>query len=410
MALLGERIKNAWNVFLGRDYANAFINYGVSSGINPSRPRFTMGNAKTIVSTIFNRIAVDCSTISINHVRLNDEGNFVEIIDDSLNRVLTRDANIDQTGRALIRDIVISMLDEGVIAVVPFETDVDPMKTDSYQILKARTAKILQWYPHHIQVEIYDEDSGLKRQKILEKRICVIVENPFYTIMNEPNSIAQRLLRVLNQLDRTNEQNSAGKLDLIVQLPYVIKESAKRVQAEQRRKDIEAQLTGSQYGIAYIGGTEKIIQLNRSLENNLWEQAKDLTVQLYNQLGLSEEIFNGTADDKTMTNYMTGTIEPILSAIVEEMNRKWLSKTAVTQKQAIRFFNDPFRIVPVTQLAEIVDKFTRNEIMSSNEFRSKLGLKPSDDPKADELRNSNLNHPDEEGTTDTVVEEILSKK
>lgn len=410
MALLGERIKNAWNVFLGRDYTNASINYGVSSGINPSRPRFTRGNAKTIVSTIFNRIAVDCSTISINHVRLNDEGNFVEIIDDSLNRVLARDANIDQTGRALIRDIVISMLDEGVIAVVPFETDVDPMKTDSYQILKARTAKILQWYPHHIQVEIYDEDSGLKRQKILEKRICVIVENPFYTIMNEPNSIAQRLLRVLNQLDRTNEQNSAGKLDLIVQLPYVIKESAKRVQAEQRRKDIEAQLTGSQYGIAYIGGTEKIIQLNRSLENNLWEQAKDLTVQLYNQLGLSEEIFNGTADDKTMTNYMTGTIEPILSAIVEEMNRKWLSKTAVTQKQAIRFFNDPFRIVPVTQLAEIVDKFTRNEIMSSNEFRSKLGLKPSDDPKADELRNSNLNHPDEEGTTDTVVEEILSKK
>lgn len=409
MATINGRLKNAWNAFMGRDPTGVFsyAELGQSSGINPSRIRLIRGNAKSIVSSVYNQIAVDCSSININHVRLNEDGRFVEVIDDDLNRVLTREANIDQTGRQLIRDIVISLLDEGVIAVVPFETDIDPKDTESYQVLKARTAKIIQWYPKHIKVEIYNEDTGQKVQKILEKRLCAIIENPFFTIMNEPNSIAQRLIRILNQLDRTNEQNSAGKLDLIIQIPYTIKSVAQQMLAKKRKKEIEDQLTGSQYGIAYVDATEKVIQLNRSVENNLWEQAKDLTTQLYNELGFSEAIFNGTADEKTMLNYNNRTIEPILSVIVEEMERKWLSKTAISQRQAIRFFKDPFKLVPVAQLAEIADKFTRNEIMSSNEFRSVIGLKPSDDPKADELRNSNLNHPDEEGKTNTVVEEVI---
>lgn len=407
MPLFNGRLKNAWNAFMGRDPTSLYQYRGYASSINPSRPRLNSGNAKSIMSSIFNQIAVDCSMINIQHVRLDEDKKFKEVIDDSLNRVLTKDANVDQTGRSLIRDCVISMLDEGVVAIVPFEMDVDPKNTDSYQVLAARTAKILQWYPKHIQVEIYNEDTGRKEQLVLEKRICAIIENPFFAIMNEPNSTAQRLIRVLNQLDRTNEQNSAGKLDLIVQLPYVIKGSARKVQAETRRKDIEAQLTGSQYGIAYVDGTEKIIQLNRSVENNLWEQAKDLMQQLFNQLGFSESIFNGTADEKTILNYNNRTIEPILSAITEEMDRKWLSKTAQSQGQSIRFYKDPFKLIPVAQLAEIADKFTRNEIASSNEFRAIIGMKPSSDPKADELRNSNLNHPDEEGKTDTVVEEVV---
>lgn len=395
MPTLSERLKNGWNAFLGRDPTTVYPNYGISSSLNPSRPRLIKGNIRNVVSSVYNKISVDCSAININHVRVDSDGNYVETIDDSLNRVLSKEANIDQTGRALVRDIVLSMLDEGVVAVVPYEMDIDPRDTESYKVLKARTGRILQWYPQHVRVELYNDLTGMKDQLMVEKRICPIIENPFFEIMNEPNSTAQRLMRVLSQLDRTNEDNSSGKLDLIIQLPYALKSDAQMVRAENRRKNIDDQLTGSQHGIAYVDATEKIVQLNRPLENNLWEQAKELTEQLFNELGFSASIFDGSADEVTMLNYNNRTIEPIMSAIVEEMDRKWLSKTAQTQQQAIRFFKDPFKLVPVAKLAEIADKFTRNEIMSSNEIRSVIGMKPSDDPKANELRNSNLNHPDE---------------
>lgn len=407
MPSFGERLKNSWNAFLGRDPTKRMVDYGsVYGSINrPDRPYVRMTNLKSIVSSIYNQIAVDCSLINIYHVRLDEENRFKEIIDDSLNRVLTKDANIDQTGRAMIQDAVMSMLDEGVVAIVPTWTDVDPNRTDSYKILELRVGRILEWYPKHVRLELYNDTNGQREQIVLEKSIVAIVQNPFYEIMNQPNSLGKRLTRLLAQLDRTNETNSSGKLDLIIQLPYVIKSDLKRNQAEQRRKDIEAQLTGSQHGIAYTDATEHVIQLNRSVENNLWTQAKEVQEQLFNQLGLCTAIFNGTADEKTLLNYNNRTIEPILTAIVEEMERKWISKTAQTQKQGIRFFKDPFKLVPVQQLAEIVDKLTRNEVMSSNEFRSILGLKPSDDPRANELRNSNLNHPDEKQPTDGVVEE-----
>lgn len=407
MPSFGERLKNSWNAFLGRDPTKRMVDYGsVYGSINrPDRPYVRMTNLKSIVSSIYNQIAVDCSLINIYHVRLDEENRFKEIIDDSLNRVLTKDANIDQTGRAMIQDAVMSMLDEGVVAIVPTWTDVDPNRTDSYKILELRVGRILEWYPKHVRLELYNDTNGQREQIVLEKSIVAIVQNPFYEIMNQPNSLGKRLTRLLAQLDRTNETNSSGKLDLIIQLPYVIKSDLKRNQAEQRRKDIEAQLTGSQHGIAYTDATEHVIQLNRSVENNLWTQAKEVQEQLFNQLGLCTAIFNGTADEKTLLNYNNRTIEPILTAIVEEMERKWISKTAQTQKQGIRFFKDPFKLVPVQQLAEIVDKLTRNEVMSSNEFRSILGLKPSDDPRANELRNSNLNHPDEKQQVDGVVEE-----
>lgn len=407
MPPIGNRLKNAWNAFMGRDPTYPYFNYGQGSGMNMSRPRLIRADLKKIVASVINQIAVDCSSINVNHVRLDENGKYLETIDDDLNRVLTREANIDQTGRVLIRDIVISMLGEGVVAIVPYEMNIDPMNTEAFTVLKARTGRILQWYPAHIRVEVYNDITGRKEELMVEKRICPIVENPFFEIMNEPNSTAQKLMRVLSQLDRTNEQNSSGKLDLIVQLPYPIKSEARRIQANRRRKDIDDQLTGSQHGIAYMDATEKIVQLNRSLENNLWEQAKDLTAQLFNELGFSESIFNGTSDEATMLNYNNRTIEPIMTAIVEEMDRKWLSRTAQTQRQAIRFFKDPFKLVPVAQLAEIADKFTRNEIMTSNEIRSVIGMKPSSDPKADELRNSNLNHPDESGKTETIVEDIV---
>jgi hypothetical protein len=387
-----ERFKSAWNAFMGRDPTIQYVNAGYSYSINPNRPRLSRTNNKSIVSSVYNQIAVDCSSIDVNHVKLGDDGKFKEIIYDQLNDVLNKDANIDQTGRQLIRDVVLSMLDEGCVAVIPYETiGEDPTISDAYTVCKARTAKILEWYPERIRVEAYNDLTGRKEELILDKRICAIIENPFYAIMNEPNSLAQRLTRILGQLDRTNEDNSAGKMDLIVQLPYSLKSGLRKQQAEERRKDIEAQLTGSQYGIAYVDGTEKVIQLNRSVDNNLWEQAKDLQADLFNQLGFSEAIFNGTADEQTMLNYNNRTIEPILVAITEEMERKWISRTARSQKQAIRFFKDPFKLVPVSQIAEIADKFTRNEIMSSNEMRSVIGMKPSDDPKADQLINANLN-------------------
>lgn len=385
-----ERFKSAYNAFMGRAPTSKNIYYGGSS-TRPDRNRHRIQNERSIINSIYNRIAVDCSSIDIKHVRINDKGNYESTINDSLNRVLTLDANIDQTGRALIRDYVYSMLDEGCVALFPTHTENDPELTDAYEIYEARTAKIIEWYPDRIRIEVYNEINGQKTQLVVQKRYVPIVENPFYSIMNEPNSILQRLIRVLNQLDRVNEQSSSEKMDIIIQVPYGMKTEAQLKHAEERRKTIEAQLTNNKYGIAYIDGTEHVIQLNRSIENNLWSQAKDLKEELFAQMGLTMEILNGTADPKTMTNYYSRTIEPILTAIIEEIERKWLSKTAQTQKQAIRFFRDPFKLVPVQDIAEMSDKFTRNEIMTSNEVRSKIGLEPSDDPKADMLINSNLN-------------------
>lgn len=407
MPKLSERFKKGWNAFLGRDPT---YRYQYGSSIRPDRTRFSRTSLRSIVNSIYNRIAVDVSSMNINHVKLDEEGNYKETLNSELNNVLTSEANVDQTGRALIQDIVMSMFDEGCVAVVPIDTDTDPDLTESYKIYSLRTGKIVEWYPFEVRVEVYNEQIGRKQEIVMPKDMTAIIENPFYSIMNEPNSVSQRLMRVLSQLDRSNEESSAGKMDLIVQLPYQIHSKARKIQAEERRMNLEAQLTGSQYGIGYIDGTERVIQLNRSLENNLWTQAKDLTMELYNQLGLTQSIFDGTADEKTLLNYYDRTINPIITAIAEEMQRKWISKTARTQGQAIRFFRDPFKLIPVSQLAEMADKFTRNEIMTSNEVRSVIGLKPSDDPRANELRNSNLNHPDEnQNETNSQTNIDLSK-
>lgn len=406
-----ERLKNVWNAFLGRDptfKTNSFYT-GYATSYNPSKWHSSIGSERSKIRSIFNRVSVDCATVDINHVKLNEEDKFEKIINSSLNRALSKDANIDQTGRQMIRDAVFSMLDEGVVAIVPVVTDGDPNITDSYKVEELRVGKIVEWFPKDVRVDLYNEENGQHEQILLMKRYVAIIENPFYEIMNEPNSTYQRLMRVYRQLDSLNDQASAGKLDLIIQLPYVVKSDARRKQANMRRKEIEAQLTGSQYGIAYTDGTERVIQLNRSLENNLWTQAKELRDELYNELGLSEAIFNGTADEKTMLNYNNRTIEPILSAITEEMERKWISRTAQTQRQAIRFFKDPFKLVPVAQLAEIADKFTRNEVMTSNEIRAVIGMKPSSDPKADKLINSNLNQPEETNSSRFSNETVKSK-
>lgn len=407
MAVIGDRIKNAWNAFMGRDPTPRY--WGGGSSYRPDKSRYNRTNLKSILSSVYNQIAVDCASIDINHVRLDENGRYKETIRSTLNRALTVEANVDQTGRALLKDAVSSMLDEGCVAIVPTVTSANPARTESYKIYELRVGRITEWFPRQVRVELYNEDTGRKETLLFDKSYVAIVENPFYSTMNEPNSTAKRLVRVLNQLDRSNEDQCMNRLDLIIQLPYTIKSDARRRQAEARRKDIEAQLTNSQLGIAYTDGTEHVIQLNRSLENNLWTQAKELQEQLYNELGFSKAIFDGTADEQTMLNYNNRTIEPILSAITEEMERKWISETAMTQGQAIRYFKDPFKLVPVAQLAEISDKFTRNEIMTSNEFRAVIGMKPANDPKADELRNANLNHPDEEGTTSTVVDEVIEK-
>lgn len=402
MSSLVERTKNAWNAFLGRDPTI----YSGGYSYRPDRMRFSITNARSIVASIYNRIAIDVSSAEIVHARLDEDGRYEDTIDSDLNNCLTRSANLDQPSRAFLRDVVMSMFDEGCVAIVPTLTDVNPAYTDSYRIFKMRTARVVEWYPEHVRVSLYREENGRKEEITLSKRFVTIIENPFYSIMNEPNSILQRLTRVLNQIDRTNEENSAGRLDLIVQLPYSLNTDLKQRRAKQRRKDLEEQLTGgSQYGIGYIDGTEHVIQLNRAVENNLWDQAVDLTHQLYNQLGLTQSIFDGTADEKTILNYYDRTIDPILSAITEEMERKWLSKTAISQRQAILYFRDPFKLVPVSQLAEISDKLTRNEILSSNEIRSIIGYKPSRDPHADELRNSNINHPDESKNQDWTEED-----
>ncbi len=398
MPSLGDRLRNAVNAF--RNNENGVFRYrdvGPSYSYRPDRPRFSRGNERTIVTPIFNRMAIDVAAIDIIHVRLDENNRYMEDMKSALNDCLSIEANLDQTGRAFMQDVVMSMIDEGVVAIVPIETSRDPEVTDSYDIYSMRTGKILEWYPAHVKVEVYNERTGRRDTLIRPKRTVGIIENPLYAIVNEQNSITQRLIRKLAILDAIDEQSGSGKLDLIIQLPYVVKGQAKRQQAEQRRKDIEEQLTGSKYGVAYTDGTERITQLNRPVENNLMKQIEYLTSMLYSQLGISQSILDGTADEKTMLNYHSRTIEPIVSAIVDEMKRKFLSKTARTQKQSIMFFRDPFKLVTISELATISDTLTRNEIASSNEMRQKMGWKPSKDPRADELRNKNLSAPSEGG-------------
>ena len=385
-----DRIQRGWNAFRNRDPTQDFRDSGMTYYYRPDRPRFTRGNERSIITSVLNRIALDVSAIDIFHVKLDKNGRFLTTIESGLNNCLTLSANADQTGRAFKQDAVMSMLDEGCVAIVPVDTSIDPNKSDSYQIDTMRVGKIIQWRPQHVQVRLYNEQTGKKEELWLPKRSVAIIENPLYAVMNEPNSTMQRLIKKLALLDVTDEQTASGKLDLIIQLPYVIKTEARRQQAESRRKDIEMQLAGSKYGIAYTDGTERITQLNRSVENNLMKQVEYLTNQLYSQLGITQAILDGTADEKTMLNYYSRTIEPIVSAIVDEMKRKFLTKTARTQRQSIQFFRDPFKLVPVGDIAEIADKFTRNEIMTSNEIRQIVGMRPSNDPKADELRNSNI--------------------
>ena len=387
----GSRLKHAWNAFMNRDptsyYTNAGGNYYVH---RPDRIRLTRGNERSIVTSIYNRIGLDVASIDINHCRLDNDDRFVEIIESGLNSCLNIEANVDQTGRALKQDIVMSMLDEGVVAIVPIDPTMNPSVSGSYDILSMRTGKILEWYPAHVKVKIYNEKKGYYEELILPKNTVGIVENPFYSIMNEPNSTLQRLIRKLNLLDVIDDQSGSGKLDLIIQLPYSIRSQARRQQADERRDQIESQLTNSKYGIAYADATERITQLNRSVDNNLMSQIEYLTSMLYSQLGITQSILDGTADEQTQLNYLTHTVEPILSVIVDEMKRKFLTKTARSQKQTISYFRDPFKLVPVNNIAEIADKFTRNEILTSNEIRQKIGMKPSDDPKADQLVNSNI--------------------
>lgn len=415
---IGSRMKRAWNAFLNRDPTNTKTNFGMGYSYRPDRMHFSRGNERSIVTSIYNRIAMDVAAIDIRHVKIDENERFIEVIRSGLNNCLDVEANLDQTGRAFVQDIVQSMFDEGCIAIVPIDTDDDPNvgMDGSFDILSMRTAKILQWYPEHVQLWVYNEKTGKKEQITLRKRDVAIIENPLYSIVNEPNSTMQRLIRKLNLLDIVDERVSSGKLDLILQLPYVIKSEARRLQAEKRLGQIENQLSGSRYGIAYTDGTERITQLNRPVENNLMSQVEYLTSMLYSQLGITQTIMDGTADDKTMLNYYNRTIEPILSAITGEMKRKFLTKTARSQLQSIEYFRDPFKLVPVSEIAEIADKFTRNEIMSSNEIRQIVGMKPSTDPRADELRNKNLNRdkneiPEEatmlkEETEDSTKEEI----
>ena len=390
---IGARLQHAWSAFRNKDPAIRYGDIGPGYGYRPDRVRFTRGNERSIVTSVYNRITLDASAINIYHARLDDNNRFTEIIESGLNPCLTLEANIDQTARAFFQDAVMSMLDEGCVALVPVDTTLDPNVTGSYDIQSMRTAQILEWYPERVRLRLYNERIGRKEDITLPKNMVAIIENPLYSVMNEPNSTMQRLIRKLNLLDVIDEQSGSGKLDLIIQLPYVIKTDARRRQAEERRKEIENQLTGSKYGIAYTDGTERITQLNRAVDNNLMTQIEYLTSMLYSQLGITQSILDGSADDKTMLNYYNRTIEPIISAIVDEMKRKFLTKTARSQKQSILFFRDPFKLVPVADISEIADKFTRNEIMTSNEIRQIVGMKPSDDPKADELRNSNISEP-----------------
>jgi hypothetical protein len=411
----GSRLKHAWNAFTGNVQMN-YRDLGMSHSYRADRPRMSRGNERSIVTSVYNRIALDVAALNVQHVRLDENGRFLSVIDDGLNNCLTLEANVDQTARSFVQDVVISMFDEGSVAIVPVDTTTDPNVSGSYDIQSLRVGQILDWYPQYIRARVYNEQTGRKEDIVVPKSVVAIIENPLYAVINEPNSTMQRLIRKLNLLDVIDEQSGSGKLDLIIQLPYVIKTEARRQQAENRRKDIENQLSGSKYGIAYTDGTEHITQLNRSVNNNLMSQIEYLTSMLYSQLGITQSILDGTADEKTMLNYNNRTIEPIISAIVDEMKRKFLTKTARSQHQSISFYRDPFKLVPVNDIAEIADKFTRNEIMTSNEIRQVVGMKPSDDPRADELRNKNLSEPSgsdqqsEEApiTTDNSVEESAS--
>lgn len=393
---LKNRLQHAWNAFANKDptYSSGYGGYLY----RPDRPRFSRGNERSIVTAVLNKISMDCAAINVEHVRLDDNNRFVEVLNTGLNKCLTLEANLDQTGRAFIQDVVMSLMDEGCIAIVPVETTLNPNISGGFDITNMRVGKVLEWYPDRVSIRVYNEKTGQKQDIIMPKNAVSIVENPLYAVMNEPNSTMQRLIRKLNILDAIDEQSGSGKLDLIIQLPYLVRSQQRKQQAEERRKAIEDQLSNSKYGVAYTDGTEHVTQLNRSVENNLMSQIEYLTSMLYSQLGITQSVMDGTADDKTMLNYYNRTIEPILSAIVDEMKRKFLTKTARSQKQSIVFFRDPFRLVPVADLAEIADKMTRNEIMSSNEIRQIVGMKPSEDPKADELRNKNLSEPTSEET------------
>lgn len=388
----GSRLKHAWNAFTGNVQMN-YRDLGMSYSYRADRPRMSRGNERSIVTSVYNRIALDVAALNVQHVRLDENGRFLSVVDDGLNNCLTLEANVDQTARSFVQDVVISMFDEGSVAIVPVDTTTDPNVSGSYDIQSLRVGQILDWYPQYIRARVYNEQTGRKEDIVVPKSAVAIIENPLYAVINEPNSTMQRLIRKLNLLDVIDEQSGSGKLDLIIQLPYVIKTEARRQQAENRRKDIENQLSGSKYGIAYTDGTEHITQLNRSVNNNLMSQIEYLTSMLYSQLGITQSILDGTADEKTMLNYNNRTIEPIISAIVDEMKRKFLTKTARSQHQSISFFRDPFKLVPVNDIAEIADKFTRNEIMTSNEIRQAVGMKPSEDLRADELRNKNLSAP-----------------
>ena len=385
-----DRLKHAWNTFKNKDPTQVNWNIGPSYGYRPDRMRYTRGNERSIVTAVYNRIAMDVAAVNLKHIRLDENDRYKETIDSGLNNCLSVEANLDQTGRAFIQDLVASMLDEGCVAAVPTDADDEPEDSGNFKVYTLRTGKILEWYPRYVKVEVYNEQEGQRQQIIIPKSTVPLIENPMYSVMNEPNSIYQRLVRKLTLLDVVDEQTSSGKLDLIIQLPYIIKTEARREQAEKRRKDIEKQLSEGKYGIAYTDGTERITQLNRPVENNLMKQIEYLTSMFFSQLGITQSILDGTADEKTMLNYYNRTIEPILSAIADEMKRKFLTPTARSQKQTIAYFRDPFKLVPVNDIAEIADKFTRNEIMTSNEIRQVIGMKPSSDPNADVLRNKNL--------------------
>lgn len=391
----GSKMKRAWNALRDRDPTPIIIE-GHSSTYRPDRPRLTRGNERSIVTSVFNRIALDVADLDFRHCYLDEDNRYKETIDSTLNNCLNLEANIDQTASAFVQDVIMSMLDEGCVAIVPIDTLGDPNKTESYEILTMRTAKILEWKPYHVRIRVYNDRTGLTVDKWVDKKTVAIIENPLYAIINEPNSTMQRLIRKLSLLDVTDEKTASGKLDLIVQFPYSIKSDTRRAQAQERIQSIEMQLSKSKYGIAYADGTERITQLNRSLENNLMKQIEYLTNMVFSQLGMTQSILDGTADEQTMLNYHNRTIGPIVSVFVQEMRRKFLSKTARTRKQSIEAFRDPFKLVPINVMAEVADKFTRNEIMSSNEIRQGIGAKPSSDPKADELRNSNISHPAEE--------------
>lgn len=395
---IGDRLQHAWNVFRGTDTSQTYntYDYGYSSGYKPDRVRLNITNERSIIASIYNRIGIDVASVSIQHVRLDNDGRYLETLKTDLNHCLTMRANIDQTGRALIQDITMSLCDEGAVAIVPVEATIDPSVSGAYDIQNIRVGKIIQWYPKHVRVKLYNERSGRQEERTLSKETVAIIENPLYSVMNEPNSTLKRLIRKLNLLDSIDEQSGSGKLDIIIQLPYVIKSEARKAQAEDRRKAIEMQLSGSRYGIAYTDGTEKITQLNRPAENNLMKQIEYLTNMLYSQLGLTESIINGTADEAEMNNYFNRTIEPFLAAITDALRTTFLTKTAITQKQSINYFRDPFKLITLTSLSEIADTFTRNEIVSSNEIRGIIGFKPSNSPGADDLRNKNLNPVDVE--------------